>query len=69
MKNELKALKKNRNQMFVERKNKMTEQNQEPTKETKQDCTKCIHYAECYLRRHNEAIDYCQDFDKNPWEN
>lgn len=41
----------------------------EPPKETKQDCTKCIHYAECYLRRHNEAIDYCQDFDKNPWEN
>ena len=43
----------------------MTEQ-----KENDFDCTDCLHYAVCYLRRHRankEDVTPCESIELNPW--
>ena len=35
------------------------------------DCTDCVHFANCYLRRHRKNKDDvtpCEDIELNPWD-
>ena len=41
------------------------------SKEKKIDCTDCVHFTNCYLRRHRENKDNvtpCEDIELNPWD-
>lgn len=35
--------------------------------ELEKDCTDCKHYAICYLRRHKDNDNPCEDFEEDEW--
>ena len=39
--------------------------------QNEKDCTDCVHFANCYLRRHRENKDDvtpCEAIELNPWD-
>ena len=51
--------------LFADRSKTMTEE-----QKTK-DCTDCVHFTNCYLRRHRKDISDvtpCEDIELNPWD-
>lgn len=42
----------------------------EKSENKKYDCTDCVHFSVCYLRRHGKTDNVaCDDIELNPWYN